>query len=198
MRPGTVPRSDACRDREGSALTGGRYTGGMLPRTLAVLSCVVTLVGSIALAKGDVAAQARTPLQGVWQVTEFNITGPTPRTIALPEPRANLVIFTARHYSRVEVQTEAKRPVLADASKATADELRATWGPFVGEAGTYEVAGNIVTMRPIASKNPAIMGPGVFLSYTFTINGNTLTLTQDRNQTGPFPNPFTIKATRLE
>ena len=36
-------------------------------------------------------------------------------------------------------QAERPRPVLADAAKADADELRATWGPFVAEAGTYEL-----------------------------------------------------------
>ena len=163
-----------------------------------LLSVVVIIVAS-ALGDGSVAAQSASgALQGVWQVTEFNLSGPTPRTITLPEPRANLIIFTARHYSRVEVQSEKPRPVLSDAAKATADELRATWGPFVGEAGTYEVTGSAVTMRPIASKNPAVMGPGVFIRYTFTVSGNALTLTQDRNQSGPFPNPFTVKAVRVE
>jgi hypothetical protein len=157
---------------------------------------VVLLAG--ALGSGDVAGQTpRGPIQGVWQVTEFNISGPTPRTITLSEPRANLVIFTARHYSRVEVQTE-KRPALPDPSNATADELRAVWGPFVGEAGTYEVTGSSVTMRPIASKNPAVMGTRIFLTYSFKVSGDTLTLTQERNQSGPFPNPFTIKAVRVE
>lgn len=154
----------------------------------------------VGLAGADTGAgqSARGPLQGVWQVSEFNLTGPSPRTITLPEPRANLIIFTARHYSRVEVQAERPRPALPDAAKATADELRAVWGPFVAEAGTYEVAGSAVTMHPIASKNPAIMGAGVFITYSFKVNGDTLTLTQDRNQNGPFPNPFTIKAVRVE
>ena len=155
----------------------------------------------IAGASGGSAAAGqskRGPLEGVWQVAEFNVTGPSARTIVIPEPRTNLVIFTARHYSRVEVQSAGPRPQLPDASKASADELRAVWGPFVGEAGTYEVAGNSVTMRPIASKNPAVMGSGVFLRYSFKVSGDALTLTQDRNQDGPFPNPFTIKAVRVE
>ena len=157
--------------------------------------CTVLVTSMIGALGGG---QQPSGLQGVWQIAEFNITGPSPRTITLPEPRANLVIFTARHYSRVEVQSEVPRPLLPDAAKATADELRATWGPFVAEAGTYEVTGGSVTMRPIASKNPAVMGGNVFIRYTFTVAGNSLTLTQDRNQNGPFPNPFTIKAVRVE
>ena len=99
-------------------------------------------------------------IQGVWQAVEVTITGPGARTIAIPEPRPNLTIITARHYSRVEDQSERPRLIPADVTRASADELRAVWGPFVGEAGTYEVTnGNLITMRPIASKNPAVMGP---------------------------------------
>ena len=165
-------------------------------KPVAVVSALVVALGLGA--SGVVSGQSAQGLQGAWQITEINITAPPARTINFAEPRANLIVFTGRHYSRVEVQSEKPRPVLADASKATADELRATWGPFVAEAGTYEVTGSAVTMHPIASKNPAVMGPGIFITYTFNISGNTMTLTQNRNQAGPFPNPFTIKAIRVE
>src|SRR5262245_53806505 len=157
-----------------------------------------------ALAVGLIAAlesSAQTPrrsIQGVWRVVEAAITGPGARTISFAE-RPNLTIITAKYYSRVEVQADGPRPTLADVSKASADELRAVWGPFVGEAGTYEVtSGGLVTMRPMASKNPAVMGPGVFITYAYTLDGDTLTMTQQRNQNGPFANPFTLKLARVE
>ena len=138
-------------------------------------------------------------LQGVWQTAEVTLSGPDARTIAIPEPRPNLIIFTARHYSRVEVQAERSRPVLADTTKASADELRAVWGPFVGEAGTYELTGtNEITMRPIAAKNPAVMLHGAFITYSFRIVGDTMWVTQQRSQNGPFSNPATIRAVRVE
>jgi hypothetical protein len=149
---------------------------------------------------GGAAAQAPRPsIQGVWRVVEATITGPAARTISFGE-RPNLTIITATHYSRVEVQADGPRPVVADVAKASADELRAAWGPFVAEAGTYDIAasGDVVTMRPIASKNPAVMGPGVFVAYAYKLDGNTLSLTQQRNQNGPFPNPFTLKLVRVE
>lgn len=151
------------------------------------------------LAGQSVAAQSTPrPIQGVWRIVEATITGPQARTISFRE-RPNLTILTARHYSRVEVQADGPRAILADPAKASADELRAVWGPFVAESGTYEVAaGNVITMRPIASKNPAVMGPGVFITYVYTLEGDTLSLTQQRNQTGPFANPFTLKLTRVE
>jgi len=129
---------------------------------------------------------------------EAVITGPGARTIAFAE-RPNLTIFTARHYSRSEVQADGPRPVLPDVARATADELRAVWGPFVGEAGTYELTpGSLITMRPVASKNPAVMGPGVFITYSYKLDGDTLSLTQQRNQNGQFANPFTLKLVRVE
>jgi hypothetical protein len=58
--------------------------------------------------------------------------------------------------------------------------------------------GGIVTMRPVAAKNPAVMGPGVFITYSYKLDGNTLSLTQQRNQNGPFASPFTLKLVRVE
>jgi len=137
-------------------------------------------------------------LQGVWQTVEVRMTGPGARTITLPEPRANLMIVSARHYCRVEVHAEGPRPA-TDTAKASADELRAVWGPFVGEAGTYEVTdGQSITMHPIAAKNPAAMGAGAFITYSYTLDGDTILVTQQRNQDGPFANPVTIKAVRVE
>ena len=158
-----------------------------------LLAAVFTVV--LLSSPGNAGQGKPTSIQGVWQAVEVTITGPGARTIAIPEPRPNLTIFTARHYSRVEVQAEGPRPIPADVAKASADELRAAWGPFVGEAGTYEVTnGNLLTVRPIAAKNPAVMGPGVFITYSYKLEGDTMWVTQQRNQNGPFPNPVTFKS----
>jgi hypothetical protein len=153
-------------------------------------------IGLLTGARGE--TQTRTgSIQGVWQVVEVTMPGPTPTTIAIPEPRPNLAIITATHYSRVQVEAE-KRPVIADVANATADQLRAAWGPFAAEAGTYEIAGHTITMRPIAAKNPAAMMPGAFTTWSFTLTGNTLLVTAERNQNGPVANPVTVKAVRVE
>jgi hypothetical protein len=144
------------------------------------------------------AQSARASIQGVWRILDATIPGPAARTISFAD-RPNLTIITTKHYSRVEVQADGPRPILTDVAKATADELRAAWGPLVAECGTYEITpDNLVTMRPIASKNPAIMGPGVFITYSYKLEGDTLSLTQQRNQNGPFANPFTLRLTRVE
>ena len=147
---------------------------------------------------GTAQQPAARPIQGVWRIVEATITGPGARTISFAE-QPSLTIITARHYSRVEVQATGPRPILKDVAKASADELRAVWGPVVAEAGTYELTeDNLITMRPIASKNPAVMGPGVFITYAFKLDGDTLALTQQRNQNGPFANPFSLKLVRVE
>ena len=88
--------------------------------------------------------------------------------------------------------------MIADVATATADQLRATWGPFVGEAGTYEVSGSTITMHPIAAKNPAAMKPGAFTTWSFQLTGDTLVITAQGNQNGPVANPVTVKAVRVE
>lgn len=160
----------------------------------------VALFGVSLLTGLSVAAQSKPgSIQGVWQAVEVVMTGPGARTITIPEPRPNLTIVTARHYSQVHVQAEGPRPILADVTRASADELRAVWGPFVGEAGTYELTnGNLITMRPIAAKNPAAMAPGALITYSYRLDGDTLWLTQQRNWNGPITNPVTVKAVRVE
>ena len=163
-------------------------------RTLVALAGVVLMTsGAHPLGQAKPAS-----LQGVWQTVEITIDGPNARKITVAEPRQYLTIITAKYYSRTEVQSEGPRPILADSSKATADELRAAWGPFVAEAGTYEVKDNVITMHPNASKSPAAMAPGAFIVSTFRMDGTTLWIAQQRNQAGPYANPVTFKLVRVE
>jgi hypothetical protein len=160
---------------------------------------LIVLLSFGLLATHEVTGQSSSPssIQGVWQVVEVTITGPSARTIPIPEPRPNLTIITATHYSRVQVEADA-RPMLRDVTTASADELRAAWGPFYGEAGTYTVEGNVITMHPIAAKNPATMAPKAFTTWSYKLEGNTLSVTALRNQDGPVTNPVTVKAVRVE
>lgn len=154
---------------------------------------------SLALLIGnDVAAQSKpASIQGVWQVVEVTTTGPDARKIT--QVPGNLTILTARHYSRVEVHTDQARQQPADISKASADELRGVWGPFVAEAGTYQITGtNLVTLRPIVSKNPLAMAKGSFRTFSYKLDGDTLWITEQSTQSGPVANPATIKAVRIE
>jgi len=142
------------------------------------------------------AQEADTTVQGVWRTLEVTVPGPTARTF---RPDATLAIFHGRHYSRTEVHTEGPRPLVADPATASADQLRAAWGPFVGEAGSFELTGkDVITMHATVSKNPALMAPGAASVYTYRREGNLLLLTQVRTPAGPASNPITVKLTRVE
>ena len=140
------------------------------------------------------ADNSRAAFEGVWRTVEVAVPGPRPQTF---KPGATLAMFHGRHYSRVEVHAEDQRPMLKDPAVASADELRAAWGPFVGEAGTYELSGGTVTMQALVAKNPAAMVNGATSVYTFQRNGDTLTLTQIRTPSGAAA-PVTVKLIRVE
>ena len=140
-------------------------------------------------------AQSKDSFAGVWEAVQVTLVGPQAITI---KPGPNLTIFSARHYSRIDVQTDKPRPVLADPAAATAEQLRETWGPLVAEAGTYELADNLITLKPVVSKNPAAMAAGAPIVYSYKLEGDTLTLTAQRDRNGPVANPVTVKLVRKE
>ena len=153
----------------------------------------VVLNSRAALIAGiSVAARAGTQaaLQGVWRTVEVVVPGAPAR--ACPG-EATLAIFHGRHYSRVEVHTE-QPPLLADQASASADQLRAVWGPFVAQAGTFELSGNnTITMQASVAKNPAAMKPGVGV-FTYRREGDLLIL----RSCAAVADPITIKLTRVE
>jgi len=129
------------------------------------------IVGWILLAGICVAAAAAdSPLVGAWQ---FDSGQPG---------QAGLYLFTPTRYSMLLASTD--RPDIADTSKATADELRALWGPLLANAGTYEISGDLITIHPLVAKIPVVMKPGANEVYQFRIEGKTLTLKQVRNARG--------------
>jgi len=123
------------------------------------------------------------PLVGVWRV-DAGETG------------AGIYMFTATHYSMIAANTN--RPDISDTSKATADELRAMWGPMLANAGAYEITGDLVTIHPIVAKIPVVMKSGAYEVYRFRLEGNTLSLTQVRNVRGPVERGATTKLVRVE
>ena len=156
---------------------------------------VVAAIGGLGAA-AVAARSASPPIEGVWRAVEVTTTGPGARTIGTVQP--NLSIITARHYSHIDIHAEGPRPALADAARASADELREVWGPVTAEAGSYELSRGSFVTRPVVAKNPAAMAQGSFTSYSYRIAGDTMWLTQQRDQRGVVSNPTTIKLARVE
>ena len=108
--------------------------------------------------------QSRSQLQGVWQVVELALPGPKGAVQSRKQPgTGGLLIVTERHFALMDAGGDKPRPPLPEggAAKATADDLRATWGPFTANAGTYEWTGeNETTNRFMVSKNRQRWDPG--------------------------------------
>ena len=139
-------------------------------------------------------AQSKTSLVGVWKAVEVTHGGPQAVTI---KPGPNLTMFSAKHYSRIDVQTDKPRPVVANPSGASAEELRQSWGPLVAEGGSYECTDELITLKPVVSKNPAAMA-GASIVYAYKLEGDTLTLTVRSDRNGVVANPFTVRLVRIE
>src|SRR6266567_8163136 len=148
-----------------------------MKRSVVVSTLVVGAALAVATISGQQRPASRSGLEGVWRAVEVTTTGPNATTLKDPQP--NLSIFTARHYSQMAVLGDKPRPEmkLEEAATASAEQLRAVWGPFVANAGTYEVKGGEIIFQALVAKNPAVMAPGDTLMASFKLDGNTLTTT---------------------
>jgi hypothetical protein len=156
-----------------------------------------------ALTASTAFAQTKTPVEGVWKIAERIMPGTNSLGTGVATPNTDppsLIIFTRGYYSQTyEVGGQpraagapAKDPQnLTDAEKIARYEQ---WRPFTANAGTYEIKGSTLTIRPIVAKNVNLMRS----SYVqeFKLEGpNTLWLipTPDNATTEP-----RIKLTKLE
>jgi hypothetical protein len=155
--------------------------------------------------------QSRPSIQGVWRNTERTIPAST-----IPGERVDpfghvpigtqtavqpgLLIFTGRHYSRVTDTAVESRPRtgFAIADKPTLEELQARWGPFAANAGTYDVSGSTLTLRPLVSKEPREQREGNFARLTVKMDGNSLWLTPFENDRERIVAGVTSKYVRVE
>jgi hypothetical protein len=135
-------------------------------------------------------------LQGAWTVQ--NVSFAKPPVPPLNKP-VGVILFSGNHYALAGADAaRSDFPPGVTPDKATADQLRATWGSVVSEGGTFTVNGDTLRFSRTVAKGPAAMAANNFSEQTFTLNGDTLTLIQTRNQGGPVANPATIRLTRAK
>ena len=157
----------------------------------------------------SIAAQSKPSIEGVWRMVELTITdSPAGRrdpfgaygvgTHTRLQP--DLMIFTAKHYSRTTDTGAEPRPTIPYTvpGKPTLDELQAEWGPFVANAGTYDLSGTTLTLRATVAKNPRAQREKNYTRLTIKLEGNNLWLTPIDTEAGPIPNPVTTKFVRIE
>lgn len=161
---------------------------------------LATFAGTLVLFLGFVGAFAqsggRSTLEGVWELRD--VTTPKPDTQPVIKP-TGLMFLSGNKYAQVFLVNSA-RPALPfpEVDKASGDQLRAVWGPYVANAGTFQVSGNTLTLRATVAKNTAPMAAGAFLEHTFTLEGDNLTLTATKTDRGPEQNPRTFKLVRAK
>ena len=161
----------------------------------------LAVVSGILICAAVASAQTKPALTGAWQVVE--VTQPNGVVQDRKQPGAGgLLVSTERHFAFVDAGSAKERPALPDggAAKAAAEDLRATWGPFNGWAGTYEWTGDgEVTSRYIVTKNPREMASGnAFVFAVKFLDANTMTLQLLRSQAGPVTNAPVFRMVRVK
>ena len=148
-------------------------------------------------------AQTKLPVEGVWKIAERIVPGTNPLAKGVTITNTNppsLIIFTRGYYSQVYLgSTESRaaferakdRQNLTDAEKIVRFEQ---WKPLFANAGTYEINGSTLTIRPIVAKNARQMNGSH--AAEFKLEGlNTLWLIPTAEESAIEPR---IKLTRLE
>lgn len=139
---------------------------------------VRTFASVMALTLFSTVAAAQTapkkPFEGAWRVVEEVVTGADASINANPQP--SLFIFTRSHYSMMSVPGTQAR-MLFKGNQPTTEEKIPAFDSFVGNTGTYEVAGAVLSIRPSIARFPNYMAGG-HSKYQFRVEGNTLWLTQ--------------------
>jgi hypothetical protein len=162
--------------------------------TRTLLSVVVGLGILVTASLWGSAQSGGSTLEGAWTLQSISFAKPVPNPRKKP---VGVLIVHGNHYSLMI--TDAARPDLqnADVASATADQLRAVWGPVTANSGTIAVKDNTLTIRPTVALNTGPMAPKAFSEFTFALEGDTLTLTSVRGFSGgPIPNPQTTTWTR--
>jgi hypothetical protein len=131
---------------------------------------VLMLLSTVAAAQ----TAPRKPIEGAWKVAEVVVTGTDASNN--PSPQPSLFIFTQSHYSMMSVPGTQTR-TLFKGEAPTKEEKIPAFDSFLGNTGTYEAAGAVLTVRPIVARVPNYMAGG-YSKYQFRVEGNTLWLTQ--------------------
>ena len=168
-------------------------------RIVLVVVGVVCLFGGILIPSVHLDSQrpaiSQPSIRGVWRVVEVD-RYPAGGWTSHPTP--GLWIFTARHYAAVmEGRDDVKRAVIEDVDHATAQQLRAAWMPFVAQFGTYEVKGDVLTLKILEAKNTDLIG--VTRIQRFNLDVNTLTTEPLRSPDGKLLSKnLILKLARIE
>jgi hypothetical protein len=130
-----------------------------MTRILAVFGLVMTLtVPSVLAQSKDVS------VEGTWRVVE--VSQPGENGAYAKRQELGVYVFTKKHYTVLMIPSA--RPELPDEESASAQQLRAVWGPVEAHTGSYSISPGRLMLSPLVAKNPRTMHMKVILTYTMT------------------------------
>ena len=139
-------------------------------------------------------AQTKSPVEGVWKMTEWIESGNTNTN-----PQPTLIIFTKGYYSVAMLMGPPRTDSIPnnmgrEVTDAEKIGLYEQWKWFVGISGTYEVKGSTVVLHPIVAKTTWDMNPNKQHEVEIKLEGsNTLWMIPKATKI-----PMQHKYTRLE
>ena len=184
---------------------GARFcpTGGPVSKSIIALFLLTVAVAP--------APQRPPSIQGVWRNVERVIpdsTKPGDRIDPFghvpvgtqTDLQPGLLIITKGYYSRTTDTAVRPRPndSYAKPGQPTVEELQARWGPFAANAGTYELSGDVLTLRVLVSKEPRDQAEGGFARLRVVQEGDRLSLTPIENSQGRIAAGVTSRYVRVE
>lgn len=170
----------------------------VLAFVLAVTSCEMR--DESGLAESDQSTLPVSSLEGTWRPVQAMVTRGDSTVTQDEEP--TLYIFTPTHFA--VMGTVGGPRTLYHTLDPTDEEKLSAFNSFWGNMGTYEVAGDSLTMHIVFARNPNYMAGGYRVSR-FRVAGDTLWLatksTDGHFRLGeevvPDPRPFSETETRL-
>lgn len=164
-------------------------------RKWSVASFVAILALTTAVRTGN-AIQSRESLIGVWLTKTVEPDAGPPVT----SPQPGVLIFSRGFYSLQQVEGNRRRPSLpANYRTGDAQSILAVYGsPFTAHTGRYSISGDVIEMSPIVAKRTDQMASNYVVSFSYELNGGSLTLRQRPNASERNPRRVVYTFSRAE
>lgn len=120
------------------------------------------------------ADETASPLEGAWRLVAIQYID-SAGTVTEGTPQESLFIFTRDYYSMGYSHHEAPSPVFADPWSPTEAELQERFSALVVNAGTWELNGSVLNLRPEFALWPAVIDSRTEIEIE--LSGDELTLT---------------------
>jgi hypothetical protein len=131
---------------------------------------------------GSCAQEEKTPIEGVWKITESSYTSPDTSWIR-NSPQPSLWFFGKEYYSLMYITGDKPRPLQPEGSTRTTmtdEQFRSNYMNYYANAGQYELDGSKLITHPTVALSPNFMTGGSW-EIEYKIEGNTLWFTRTDN-----------------